>query len=108
MNRQPRAVLFCRSNHGSARGIEAQERRCRAAAAAAGAAEDMITIVDQERGTSDLDRPAVAELRRLVQSGAVDLVVVDAPDRLSRRVGDLRAFTQEISRAGVRLLFVAP
>jgi len=69
----------------------------------------MVTIIiDQGRGTADLNRPAVAELRNLLQAGAVDLVVVDAPDRLSRRIADLRAFTQEVSRAGARLIFVAP
>ena len=55
-----------------------------------------------------MDRPSVLELRRLVRAGKIDLVVVDTPDRLTKRIGDIRALAQEVSRAGARLVFLSP
>lgn len=55
-----------------------------------------------------LGRPGITELRSLLQSGGVDLLVVDTPDRLSVRLADIRALAQEASRAGARLVFVSP
>ncbi len=101
------AVLFCRSGHNSPRSMAAQEERCRRRAVELGV-EETVTIVDDGPATAGLDRPAIAELRSLLRSGLVGLVVADTPDRLTRRMADFRALGQEISRAGVRLVFVSP
>jgi len=107
VNRQVRAVLFCRSTRGSAHGLEAQEERCRRKAVEAGAT-DLTAILDQDPGTADIRRPAIEELRNLLEARGVDLVVVDSADRLTRRIGALRALMQEVSMAAARLVFVAP
>ena len=99
------AILYCRATVRSGRWMERQEERCRRKAVEEGA-ETTITIYD--RGGSGLDRPSITELRTLLQSGRVDLVVADAPDRLSVRLADIRALAREVSRAGARLVFVSP
>ena len=102
-----RAVLFCRSPRNSVRALTVQEERCRRKAAAAGAGTT-VTIVDTEPDGKGLDRPAVVQLRRLLRDRLVDLVVADTPNRLPRNIADLRAIGLDISRAGVRLVFVSP
>lgn len=101
------AVLYCRSARGSARSLEAQEERCKRQAIREGA-ETTRTIIDHGPGSAGMDRPGIVQLRGLVQAGKIDLVVVDTPDRLTRRVGDRRVLVQEVARAGARLVFVAP
>jgi len=107
MHRQPHALLYCRSPHNSARALGAQEERCKRRAMEEGAATTA-TIFDDGRATAGLDRPAVAEVRRLLRSGGVDLLVVDSPQRLTHSIADLRALRQEVAQAGARLLFVSP
>ena len=107
MNRPLHAVLFCRSNRGSVSGLQAQEDRCRRKATEAGAT-DIVTIVDDQGGPADMGRPAIAELRKLIDSGSIDLVVVESSDRLTRRIFDLRELMRDVSRAGARLMFVSP
>ncbi len=102
-----RAVLYCRSAHNSARSMAAQEERCQRKALELGAGQT-VTICDVGSVADRLDRPAITELRSLLRGGAVDLVVADAPDRLTRHIADLRTLAQEISRAGARLVFVTP
>jgi len=55
-----------------------------------------------------MGRPAIAELRKLIDSGSIDLVVVESSDRLTRRIFDLRELMRDVSRAGARLMFVSP
>ncbi len=97
------AILYCRATVRSGRWMERQEERCRRKAVEEGAET---TIYD--RGGSGLGRPGITELRTLLQSGRADLVVADAPDRLSVRLADIRALAREVSRAGARLMFVSP
>jgi len=101
MIRPLNAVLFCRSNRGSARGLQVQEDRCPRKATEVGAT-DVVTIIDEDRGPADIGRPAIAE------RGSIDLVVVESSDRLTRRIADLRELVREVSIAGARLIFVAP
>jgi len=107
MIRPLNAVLFCRSNRGSARGLQVQEDRCPRKATEVGAT-DVVTIIDEDRGPADIGRPAIAELRNLIAGGSIDLVVVESSDRLTRRIADLRELVREVSIAGARLIFVAP
>lgn len=107
IDRQFRAVLYCRSTRASARGLQAQEERCRSRAEAEGATE-ITTIMDRDPGPADLGRPAIVQLRQMLEERAVDLVVVESTERLTRKISDLRALMQDVSRAGARLLIVAP
>ena len=107
MTRPTHAVLYCRSAQGSARSLEEQEERCKRKAFEEGA-ETTATIIDPGPAHGGMDRPSVLELRRLVRAGKIDLVVVDTPDRLTKRIGDIRALAQEVSRAGARLVFLSP
>ena len=107
MDRQMYAVLYCRSHRGSAHALEAQEHRCRRRALEVGAT-NTTTIFDEDLGTADIGRPGIVKLRRLLNSGAVDLVVVDSADRLTKRIADLRTIMREVSAAGARLILVSP
>ena len=53
-------------------------------------------------------RGTLVQLRRLLQDGLVELVVADTANRMARNIADLRAIGLDISRAGVRLVFVSP
>ena len=101
------AILYCRATVRSGRWMERQEERCRRKAVEEGA-ETTITIYDRGGSAGAMGRPGITELRTLLQSGRVDLVVADAPDRLSVRLADIRALAREVSRAGARLMFVSP
>ena len=101
------AILYCRATVRSGRWMERQEERCRRKAVEEGA-ETTITIYDRGGSADAMGRPGITELRTLLQSGRVDLVVADTPDRVSVRLADIRALAQEASRAGARLVFVSP
>ena len=107
MHGHPHALLYCRSARNSARALEAQEERCKRRAVEEGAATTA-TIYDHGPAAAGLDRPAVAEVRSWLQSGSVDLLIVDSPQRLTHSVADLGALRQEVAQAGARLLFVSP
>lgn len=107
MDRQVRAVLYCRSHRRSVHALEAQENRCRQRAMEVGATSTT-TIFDEDAGTADIGRPGIVKLRRLLYAGAVDLVVADTADRLTKRIADLRTIKREVSAAGARLVLVSP
>lgn len=103
MSKSVHALIYCRAGRASVRALKVQEDRCRRKALNLGATET-VTIVD--RGPADaLDRPGVRQMRALVASGRIDLVVVDSPDRLSLEPGDVRALSREVARTGARLVF---
>ena len=99
------ALIYCRAARSSSRNLDRQQERCRRKAEDLGATET-VTIVDRETDPS-VDRAAVAQMRSLLATGTIDVVVVESPERLARRLADLRAISQDVSRAGVRLVFVA-
>ena len=105
MNQAIHALIYCRAARHSARTLQLQQQRCQRKAADLGATET-VTIVDHQT-IGGVDRPAVQQMRSLLATGTIDVVVVDSPDRLSRRLVDLRALSQDVSRAGARLVFVA-
>jgi site-specific DNA recombinase len=63
-------------------------------------------MVDEGYLGSDLDRPALAQIRDLVKAGEVEAVIAHDPDRLSRKLAHFALLQDEFSRAGVRLEFV--
>ena len=105
MKRLLHAILYCRSD--SARSLEKQEERCRQKAVEEGAGTT-ITISDHSPTSRGMDRPGIVEMRHLLRSGRVDLVVAVSPRRLSVRLADVRALAQDASWAGARLVFLSP
>lgn len=63
-------------------------------------------FVDDGYSGSDLNRPALARLRRAIAEGAVDLVLCYDPDRLSRSLSDLLLLSDQWEKGGVRLEFI--
>jgi site-specific DNA recombinase len=86
-------------------GIGSQIHELRALAARQGytvAAE----LTDEGYSGTDLERPALAQLRDLVRQRSVDVVLVHDPDRLSRRLPHQLILVSEMDHAGVRVEFV--
>jgi DNA invertase Pin-like site-specific DNA recombinase len=51
-------------------------------------------------------RPGLAKLRRLIEEGQVEAVVVTSIDRLNRKVNRVAELVNEIEQAGVQLKFM--
>jgi site-specific DNA recombinase len=68
--------------------------------------EPVIELADEVSGAT-LDRPKLDELRRLVRSDTVSIIVAYDPDRLSRELVDLLLLTKEFEKHQVLLDFVA-
>ena len=66
----------------------------------------VIEFADEESGAL-LERPKLDELRSLVRSRSIGVVVAYDPDRLSRELAHLLALTREFERYEVTLDFVA-
>lgn len=64
------------------------------------------SIAEVKSGALVGEREQVARVRELVRSGAVDVVVCHATDRLSRNQAHLYILAEEFENAGVRLEFV--
>jgi site-specific DNA recombinase len=61
--------------------------------------------LDEGHSGSVLERPALTRLREAIRAGAVQVVLVHDPDRLSRKLAHQYLLTEEIEGAGVRLEF---
>jgi site-specific DNA recombinase len=84
--------------------LETQEEECLAHAAAAG-----WTVVDRFRDSASgftLDRPGLAQVRHLLRTGALDVLLCHALDRLSRKQTHTGILVQEAEDCGVALEFV--
>ena len=68
-------------------GLDAQDARCRAYAAAMG--HDLLAVVAESASGATLDRPALADIARQLRRGEADGLLVARLDRLTRRVRDL-------------------
>jgi site-specific DNA recombinase len=68
-------------------------------------ASDMIIKDDGFSGTV-LERPGLERVRDLAAEGRIDVVVVHAPDRLSRRYAYQVLVIEELARQGVETVFV--
>jgi DNA invertase Pin-like site-specific DNA recombinase len=86
--------------------LEAQEAKVRAMAVVQGA-ELADVIVDAGESAKSLDRPGMARLLALVDSRAVDVVIIAKLDRLTRSVKDLAELLERFTRRGVSLVSVA-
>jgi DNA invertase Pin-like site-specific DNA recombinase len=86
--------------------LEAQEAKIRAMAVVQGA-ELADVIVDAGESAKSLDRPGMERLLALVDSKAVDVVIIAKLDRLTRSVADLAELLKRFERRGVSLVSVA-
>ena len=86
--------------------LEAQAEKIRAMAVVHGA-ELIDTIVDGGESAKSLDRPGMARLLALVDSGELQAVIVAKLDRLTRSVKDLCTLLERFERRGVALISVA-
>jgi len=86
--------------------LEAQAEKVRAMALVQGA-ELVDLIVDGGESAKSLERPGMTRLLALVDSRAVDAVIVAKLDRLTRSVKDLAELLERLQRRGVALVSVA-
>jgi site-specific DNA recombinase len=86
--------------------LEAQTAKVQAMAVVQGA-DLMEVIIDAGESAKSLNRPGMARLLSLVDSGAVDTVIIAKLDRLTRSVKDLAELLERFTRRGVSLVSVA-
>jgi site-specific DNA recombinase len=86
--------------------LDAQSEKVRAMAVVQGA-ELVDVIVDAGESAKSLSRPGMARLLFLVDTGAVDTVIIAKLDRLTRSVKDLAELLERLTRRGVFLVSVA-
>ncbi len=105
----PRAAIYGRvSTAGQVDGtsLAGQLEACREAAARHGW-EITSEHVDAGESGANADRPALAEVMNLVESGAVDVLIVYRLDRLARSTIHLLTLVQQLEAAQVRLVSTA-
>jgi site-specific DNA recombinase len=103
-----RAVLYSRvstEEQGDNFSLASQEQACRAYAEQHGFF--IVGSVQDLMSGAILDRPGLARVRHLVQTRAVEVVVVYSPDRLTRSVAHSMLLRDEMRTAGVALHTVA-
>jgi DNA invertase Pin-like site-specific DNA recombinase len=86
--------------------LEAQTAKIRAMAVVQGA-ELVDVLIDAGESAKSLQRPGMARLLALVDTGAVDTVIIAKLDRLTRSVADLAELLKRFERRGVSLVSVA-
>src|ERR1039458_550763 len=86
--------------------LDAQSEKVRAMAVVQGA-ELVDVIVDAGESAKSLSRPGMARLLFLVDTGAVDTVIIAKLDRLTRSVKDLAELLERLTKRGVSLVSVA-
>ena len=86
--------------------LAAQTEKIRAMAVVHGV-ELVDVIVDAGESAKTLDRPGMARLIELVDTRAVDTVIIAKLDRLTRSVKDLAELLERFNRRGVSLVSVA-
>lgn len=86
--------------------LEAQSERVRAMAVVQGRALDEL-IVDAGESAKSLERPGMERLLAMVDTKAVDMVIIAKLCRLTRSVADLAELLRRFERRGVTLVSVA-
>jgi len=86
--------------------LEAQTEKVRAMAVVQGT-ELLDIIVDAGESAKNLQRPGMAQLLDLVDSRAVDVVIIAKLDRLTRSVADLAELLKRFKKHKVSLVSVA-
>lgn len=105
-----RAALYARvstEEQAEKFGLAAQLEDLRAFAALRGhSVPDGAEFVDDGWSGAELARPALDRLREAARTGAVQVICVYDPDRLSRRLAHQLVLVEEFERAGVAVEFV--
>ncbi len=103
-----RCAIYCRvstdAQERDGTSLGTQERAC-----LAHAAQQRWMVIGSYRDTAsgfNLDRPGLAEMRHLVRSGEVDVVLCHDLDRLSRKQTHVAILVEEADDYGVQLAFV--
>ncbi|MFT4037630.1 MAG: recombinase family protein [Thermomicrobiales bacterium] len=103
-----RCAIYIRVSSGGQEdeySLETQEARCRTYAEANEL--DVLEIFqDVHTGAEWRERPGLTQLRQAVRSGAIDIVLAFALDRLSRKQTHVAILADEFQHAGARLAFV--
>ena len=86
--------------------LETQVRECISFAEHKGLDIPPHLIFQEQASGADSNRPRLAHIRLLAREGRINTLVVYHPDRLSRDATDLMVIFEEISEAGVEVLFV--
>ena len=86
--------------------LEAQTEKIQAMAVVQGLELDEV-IIDAGESAKSLSRPGMERLLRLVDSGAIETVIVAKLDRLTRSVKDLAELLEHFNRRGASLVSVA-
>ncbi|MGI8989552.1 MAG: recombinase family protein [Bryobacteraceae bacterium] len=85
--------------------LEAQTEKIRAMAVVQSA--DLCDVIVDAESAKTLNRPGMARLLSLVDSGTVDCVIIAKLDRLTRSVADLAELLKRLEKRGVSLVSVA-
>lgn len=104
-----RAAVYLRQSvdrTGDELGVSRQREDCERLAAARGW-DIVTTITENDVSATTGHRRRFAELLRLIDAHAVDVVIVWAVDRLVRRLADLEDVIERCERAGVKLATVS-
>ena len=86
--------------------LETQEAECRAEAVRLEYQVVDEAVVWEHYSGAYVDRPGLSQLQAIARSGAIDAVVVHAPDRLSRNPLDLLNIVKSLGDCSVRVIFV--
>lgn len=105
-----RVALYARfsSDRQSAASVEDQLARCaRWVEERGGRVRRELVFADRAVSAASMDRPGWAALERQVGAGAVDVIVVESLDRVSRKTGDTMQLVERLRFAGVTLHAIA-
>lgn len=86
--------------------LQTQVEACRKTAEELGATY-IVEHVDDGYSGGEIDRPGMNGLRAALENKDVDLVICYDPDRLARNLAHQLIITEEIEKAGARLVFVS-
>jgi len=92
------------ARHGYSLGSQVEQ--CRRRLAQEGVTENIEVLVDDGYSGEFLDRPAINRLRAYLDAGIVESVTFQDPDRMSRNLTNQLILSDEIEKAGARLMFV--
>jgi site-specific DNA recombinase len=102
----PLAACYCRvstEDQGRGYSLTTQQAACLALAAERGYSVPESHILYDDVSGAILDRPGLRHLRTLVQTRAIDAVVIHDMDRLSRKLAHQLLLDEEFGQAGVQL-----
>lgn len=102
-----RVLIYTRvSTQGQKEGYSLESQKSACLKKAEELSAEVIYHLEDTYTGAELERPALNQLRELVQSRQIDAVICLDPDRLSRNLADLLLLTSEMDRSNVELVFV--